>query len=86
MTAPLVTPPAMPLEMLLNKIGQDLFLVLGGNGYRQVGFTLIVQDLRDDEMAMVGNLKPDGLEALLENAIDRVHIMQAEQDDEEKPQ
>lgn len=86
MTTPLVTPPAMPLEMLLNKIGVDLLAVFVGNGYRQIAFTLIAQDLRDNEVGMTGNLRPDGLEALLGSALDRVHAMQEEAKAKEMPQ
>lgn len=59
----------LPLEMLLQRIGTDLFLVFAGNGYKDVGFTLIVQDLTNDSLAMSGNLRPAGLRAVLTNAL-----------------
>lgn len=68
---PTAKPPRIPLEMLVNKICSDLFLVLAGNGYKATGFQFIVQNLEDgnDEMCMSGNLKPEGLRALLTNAM-----------------
>jgi hypothetical protein len=62
----------LPLEMLLKRITQDLFIVFAGNGYKQIGFTLIAQDLRTNEMAMAGNLMPKGAEAILTNALESV--------------
>ena len=61
----------LPLEMLLQRITTDLFLVFAGNGYKKIGFTLIAQELDGEEqMGMAGNLRPDGLRAILTNAIE----------------
>lgn len=60
---------AVPLEMLAQRICNDLFLVFAGNGYKHVAFQLIVQDLTNDEVAMAGNLRPEGLRAMLTNAL-----------------
>lgn len=61
----------IPLEMLLQRISTDLFLVFAGNGYKKIGFTLIAQELDGEEqMGMAGNLRPDGLRAILTNALE----------------
>lgn len=65
----------MPLELLLNKIGSDLFLIFAGNGYRNLGFSLIVQELDgDQQMAQTGNLRPVGLKVLLENLLCQMEV------------
>lgn len=60
---------SMPLDMLIQAVVKDLFLVFAGNGYPNVGFALLVQDLsEEDSFAMSGNLQPEGMEVILDNA------------------
>jgi hypothetical protein len=65
----------IPLGMLVDKICTDLFLVFAGNGYKRVGFQLVVQNLEDDEMTGGGNLRPEGAKTLLTNALATVEGM-----------
>lgn len=80
----------MPLPLLVNKIATDLFLVLAGNGYKKVGFALVVQNLEEDETGNVdlccsGNLRPPGIKALLENVLIQMgHDAEEEKKDESK--
>lgn len=65
-------PERIPLEVLIDKVVADLFHVFSGNGYKHVGFQLLVQNLEDNDMAGGGNLRPEGAETLLKNALSRV--------------
>jgi len=60
------------LEPLVGNIVRDLYYVLRGNGYKNVGFQLIVQNLEDNEVAGSGNLNPEGVRTLLTNALSTV--------------
>lgn len=66
----------IPLEMLVQAIVRDLFLVFAGNGQKNVGFALVVQNLTTNEITMSGNLRPAGMKTLLENAL--VHVPEDE--------
>ena len=70
---PTAKPERIPLGVLVGDIVGDLYLVLAGNGYKNVGFQLIVQNLEDNEVAGSGNMKPEGVITLLNNALATVN-------------
>jgi hypothetical protein len=63
----------MPLGVLVDRICQDLYMVFVGNGYKQIGFTLIAHSIDDGESCASGNLKPDGIKALLEQCLEEMN-------------
>ena len=71
----------IPLELLLSKVLQDLYLVFHGNGFKQIGFTIIAHAPDTGETAAVGNLKPDGIKALLEQCLYEMNKVEPEQKD-----
>ena len=73
-------PDRIPLDLLVNKIVSDLYLVFRGNGFKSIGFTLIAHDTTTGDSAASGNLKPEGIKALLENCLDEMNKVEPPED------
>jgi hypothetical protein len=84
MRSPTAEVERMPLNLLLDRICNDLYLMFRANNYKDIGFTLIAHATDTGEGAASGNLKPDGVKALLEDCLERIN--EAEKPPENKVQ
>lgn len=71
----------IPLEVLLERVVTDLYMVFRQNGFKSIGFTLIAHALDSEDVCAMGNLKPDGIKVLLENCLEEMNkVAEADED------
>lgn len=67
----------IPFATLVNQASAALLSTLERNGYKEIAFTVVVQNMEEDgtgeyDVCNIGNLKPEGVRALLEGVLEKM--------------